>query len=162
MSIRIATIDDLSHIVAIYNETISDRIATADTETIAVQSRHAWFEQHKHNRPLWVIEINHQIAGWLSLQDFYGRPAYNATAEVSIYVGKSFRGKGIGRKLLSHLLQSCPQHKVENLVAFVFAHNKPSINLFIQHGFKQWGLLPQVAKLDDQKKDLMILGLRIT
>ena len=48
---------DLARIVAIYNEAIPGRMATADTEPVAVSSRLSWFREHTPGRrPLWVVE----------------------------------------------------------------------------------------------------------
>ena len=47
------------------------------------------------------------------------------------------------------------------MLAFVFAHNAPSVALFERAGFVRWGLLPQVAELDGVERDLAILGRRL-
>eukprot|EP01031_Cornospumella_fuschlensis_P001222 gene1222-1523_t len=100
---RIATLTDLPTIVAIYNSTIASREVTADTEPVSVESRLAWFHEHTpERRPLWVIEraddssASPAVLGWISYSNFYGRPAYSGTAEVSIYIDEAARGIGIG------------------------------------------------------------------
>jgi len=76
---RLARFDDLPAIVAIYNSTVASRMVTADTEPVSVASRHAWFAEHTpEKRPLWVLESNAGILGWLSYSNFYGRPACDA------------------------------------------------------------------------------------
>jgi phosphinothricin acetyltransferase len=65
MSIRhgIATRGDLPQIVDIYNSTIPSRLVTADTETVSVESRVRWFEEHTpDSRPLWVVEDAGRVA----------------------------------------------------------------------------------------------------
>ena len=57
MIIRDATLADLPAIVAIYNATIPDRMSTADTAPVTVESRVPWFRGHTpEHRPLWVVE----------------------------------------------------------------------------------------------------------
>jgi len=158
--IRDAVLEDLPSIVEIYNSTIASRLVTADMEPVSIASRVAWFHAHSPDRhPLWVLEKDKDIYGWLSLSTFYGRPAYQATAEVSLYVAPSHRRQGVGQQLLGHTLTSSPKLGIETLLGFIFAHNQPSLNLFKQFGFQSWGYLPQVAKLDEVKRDLVILGL---
>ena len=54
---RLAHFDDLPEVVAIYNSTVASRQVTADTEPVTVESRQAWFAEHKPDkRPLWVFE----------------------------------------------------------------------------------------------------------
>jgi L-amino acid N-acyltransferase YncA len=153
---------DLPRIVVIYNEAIPGRRATADTEPVGVDSRVGWFREHTpERRPLWVAERSGVIVGWLSFQSFYGRPAYAATAEVSVYVSGSVQRGGIGRALLTRAIDNAPSLGLASLVAFVFGHNEPSLALFERHGFDRWGHLPRVARLDGVERDLLILGRRV-
>jgi len=160
---RIAQSSDLSRIVEIYNTTVASRMVTADTEPVTVESRQQWFEAHDpSNRPLWVIEdIDHEIVGWVSFQSFYGRPAYQATVEISIYLDEQQRGKGLGKQALQFCLDEAPKYGINTLLGFIFAHNEPSLKLFRSFGFEDWALFPNVALLDGQERSLSILGKRI-
>ncbi len=160
--VRDAALNDLPVIVDIYNSTIPSRLVTADIEPVTVESRLGWFHEHSPDRrPLWVIECDGLITGWVSFQSFYGRPAYEATAEVSIYFHQNFRGKGMGKFMLEKVMDSCPELKIKNLLAFIFGHNEPSLRLFYRHGFEKWGHLPNVAELDGIERDLLILGKKV-
>jgi phosphinothricin acetyltransferase len=159
---RDATEKDLPAIVEIYNSTIPGRMATADLEPVTVESRLPWLRAHDPaRRPLWVEERGGRVVGWISLQDFYGRPAYAATAEVSVYVDARERGRGHGARLLAAIAQRAPGFGVSTLLGFIFAHNAPSLALFERAGFARWGLLPRVAVLDGVPRDLAIVGRRI-
>ncbi|MDQ0492957.1 phosphinothricin acetyltransferase [Paenibacillus brasilensis] len=161
-SIEFARREDLHDIVDIYNSTIAGRMVTADLEPVTVESRIPWFEAHQENhRPLWVLRQKGVIAGWAGLQSFYGRPAYNGTTEISIYVHEDFRGTGTGSRLVQHMLEECPRLGVTTLLGFVFGHNEPSIALLRKFGFEQWGFYPRVAILDNIERDLAILGRRV-
>ena len=163
ITFKYATLEDLPMIVDIYNSTIPGRMVTADTEPVSVEDRLNWFHEHNaEKRPLWVVEYENKICGWVSLQSFYGRPAYNATAEVSIYLHEHFRGKGLGKKILSKVIEECPKFEIETLLGFIFGHNEPSLRLFSNFGFENWAHLPEVAKLDGIKRDLVILGKKIS
>jgi len=157
-----ASPDDLPAIVAIYNSTVPLRSVTADTEPVSVESRRAWFDAHSPDkRPLWVMRLGGEVAAWLSFQSFYGRPAYHATAEISIYIAEAFRARGAGSVLLAKAIAECPRIGVRTLVAFVFGHNEPSLALLRKFGFGEWGRLPNVAELDGMERDLVIMGLRV-
>lgn len=162
MRIRNATIEDLPAIVAIYNSTVPSRMVTADTEPVSVASREKWFHEHSpERRPLWVAEEQGQVLGWISLSSFYGRPAYNGTCEVSLYLAPDQRRKGLGTKLLQHCIDFAPAVGVLTLLGFIFGHNEPSLELFKKFGFERWGHFPRVAVLDGVERDLVILGLRL-
>lgn len=163
ITFRDASIEDLPTIVAIYNSTVPGRMVTADTEPVSVEDRLDWLKQHNaHKRPLWVVEQDGEICGWVSFQSFYGRPAYDATAELSIYFREEMRGKGIGSMALQKAIDACPRLKIETLLGFIFKHNEPSIKLFHRFGFEKWADFPEVAELDGVKRDLVILGKKIS
>ncbi|PMB52151.1 N-acetyltransferase [Fischerella thermalis CCMEE 5201] len=162
MIIRHATEADLPKVVAIYNAAVPGRMATADLEPVSVESRRTWFSARSSSKnPLWVIEVEGVVAGWLSLQTFYGRPAYHATAEVSIYIAPKYYRHGLGKQLLSQAINQSPNLGIKNLLGFIFAHNHPSLQLFNKFGFQNWGYLPKVAELDGVERDLVIMGRHI-
>ena len=111
--------------------------------------------------PIFVCEEAGRIIGWTSLSAFYGRPAYQKTAEVSTYVTTRCHRSGVATALREHLLAACARCGIKTLLAFVFAHNLPSIRFNERFGFAKWGQLPRVAELDGIEKDLAIMGKRL-
>ncbi len=160
---RDATPNDLEKIVEIYNSIVPSRMVTADTEPVTVLSKQKWFEEHSPDkRPLWVIEDSgHQTIGWVSFQSFYGRPAYDATVEISIYLETEQRRKGFGKIILGYCIQNVDRFGIKTLLGFIFTHNEPSLKLFRSFGFEDWGTLPNIAILDGQERGLKILGKRV-
>lgn len=162
MKIRDATEADLPSIVEIYNSTVPSRRVTADPEPVPVESRRDWLLDHAPNRrPLWVAEVDGEVVGWLSFEPFRKRPAYRATAEVSVYVAERYRRRGIARRLLAEAIRRSPQLGIKTLIGGIFAHNYPSIELFEGFGFARWAHYPGVAELDGVERDLIVLGLRL-
>ena len=163
MRIRDAVETDLPAIVEIYNATVPTRMVTAELEPVSVESRVPWFCEHAPNTyPLWVAEVDDQIAGWLSFKEFIPRSAYRGTSQVSVYVDERFRRRGIARRLLEESIERSPALGLNALVGLIFAHNEPSLKLFARLGFQRWGLLPRVARLDGVERDLTIVGRHLT
>ena len=161
MQYRNATLNDLPTIVDIYNSTIASRLVTADTEPVSVESRLDWFNAHNaETRPLWMVEENAETIGWVSFNNFYGRPAYNNTAEISIYLHPTARGKGYGKKILQYCIQQATSLHIHTLLGIIFAHNIPSLTLFANEGFTQWGHLPEIAIMDGNHYSVVIMGLK--
>jgi L-amino acid N-acyltransferase YncA len=163
LNFRDAQLNDLPGIVAIYNATIPGRMVTADLEPVSVKSRLNWFHEHSPDkRPLWVIENEqYEMVGWVSFQDFYGRIAYDATAEISIYIDQAYQGRGIGKQALQYSIDQCERLHIKTLLGFVFAHNMPSLKLFYQMQFEDWATLPKIANLDGIERSLKIVGRRV-
>ncbi len=159
---RDAVDSDLSRIVEIYNAAVPTRLATADTEEVSVESKREWFESHvPGKRPILVHEEGGQVIGWLSFEPFYGRPAYDQTAEVSIYIDPAHCSKGLGAKLLGQAMNLTAELDIETLVAYIFSHNQQSLRLFEKYGFEEWGKLPDIAVMDGNRYSLSILGKHI-
>lgn len=150
---------DLPTIVDIYNQSISSRLATADLIPVTVASKEDWFTQFTPDHyPIWLIQVDGQTAGWVSLEAFYGRPAYSKTAEISIYIDSRFHHQGLGQQALDYVFPQLQTLGLNTIVAFIFHHNQASQGLFLKNGFTRWGHLPQVADMDGQLRDLDILG----
>jgi phosphinothricin acetyltransferase len=161
MKIRDAVESDLPAIIKIYNAAVATRVATAQLEQVTLDERRNWLKEHSPDRhPFWVLEIDRNIAGWLTLKPFLPRCAYRGTAEVSVYVDEKFRRRGVGRTLLGESIARAASLQIGAMIGLIFAHNEPSLRLFEQLGFEKWGLLPRVAQLDDVERDLTIMGRR--
>jgi L-amino acid N-acyltransferase YncA len=76
-------------------------------------------------------------------------------------VAPKYQSCGIGRLLLSRAISQSHALGFKILIAFIFGHNLPSLQLFEGLGFERWGYLPAVAELDGVERDVVIAGLRI-
>jgi phosphinothricin acetyltransferase len=159
MKLRAAAESDLPAIVEIYNSAIATRVATAQLEPVTVGERLPWFRDHSAEaHPIWVLELDEQVAGWLSFSAFIPRCAYHATSELSVYVHESFWRRGVGAHLLGAAIEGAPSLGVKTLLGLIFGHNEASLRLFEKFGFERWGCLPRVANLDGVERDLVIVG----
>ena len=151
-TIRTATLDDLPAIVAIYNEAVADRFATADLEPATVQDRVGWLAAHdERTHPVYVAEEEGAIAGWCSLSAYRGgRAAVRRTAEISYYVARAARRRGIGLALVGHAVREAPALGLHVLFAIILERNAASIRLMERCGFARWGRLPDVAEIDGE------------
>jgi len=170
---------DLPRIVEIYNESIPGGWSTADTRPVTVEARRSWFaERDPNRRPIWVAEADDPagsagpaekgfaetsaIVGWVSLTSFYrGRPAYDATAEISVYVANAWRRRGIGKLLKQAMIARCPALGVTTLVSMHFDHNPATERINQELGFVRAGHLEEIAVVQGQKRGLVLSLLRI-
>jgi len=163
LTVRDATDADLPAVVAIYNQSIPGGWSTADTAPVAVADRVDWFGKFDpKRRPLWVAELGGEVVAWVGLTSFYaGRPAYDATAEISLYVGTAYHGRGIGRHLKERMIAACPGLGVTTLLSLHFDHNAATQKLNDALGFVAMGHLTEIAVVQGVKRGLLISALRI-
>jgi len=152
VTIRTAIINDLSSIVAIYNEAVEQRFATADLEPVTVEQRSAWFHEHDPaSLPIYVAEEKGAVVGWCSLSAYRpGRGALRRTAEISYYVRAATRGRGVGTALVQHAIAQAPQLGKHVLFGILLEKNAASIGLLKKCGFELWGRLPDAALIDGE------------
>src|SRR5262245_5826189 len=109
--IRDATEADVPAIVDSYNQSIPAGGSTADTQPITVADRVEWFRGFDPaGRPIWIDEVGRRVGATAYLSSVYGgRPAYDATAEVSVYVATAYHRRGIGRRFKEWVIGQCPR-----------------------------------------------------
>ncbi len=99
----------------------------------------------KHRLPHLVAEIDGRVAGYVYAVPFRKRPAYRFTVKHSIYVHPGFQHMGIGRALLSGLIDACAEAGYRQLVGYIDSGNAQSLKLHGALGFVQVGMLSAVA-----------------
>jgi len=164
LRIRDATEADLPAIVDIYNQSIPAGWSTADTKPITVADRVEWFRKFDPvKRPIWVVEVDGLVVAVAYLSSFYaGRPAYDATAEVSVYIATAHQRRGIGRRLKQWVIEQCPRLGVTTLLSMHFDHNEATRRINESLGFQQMGHLTEIAVVQGHRRGLVISALRIS
>src|SRR5215813_5567014 len=105
IEIRPAAAADGEVIARIYNQGIEDRLATLETELRTADERRQWLAARGARHPVIVAEsAPGAVVGWASLNAFNPRRAYDHVADLSVYVERTWRGRGVGRLLLERLL----------------------------------------------------------
>jgi phosphinothricin acetyltransferase len=162
-NIRHATEADLPAIVEIYNQSVPGGWSTADTRPIAVADRVEWFRKFDPDRrPIWVAEADGSVVAVTYLSSFHGgRPAYDATAEVSVYVATAYQRRGLGRRLKRWVIGQCPRLGVTTLLSMHFDHNPATPRVNASLGFERMGHLTEIAVVQGRKRGLVIWALRI-
>ena len=163
MNIRPATSKDYNDIIKIYNQAVDEKFATADTEYVTLESRKVWFAQHSPDTyPIYVAELNEEIIGWCSLSPHRpGRKALRSVAEISYYIHKDHRRKGVANNLIIHTIDSAKALGFRNLIAILLDLNKASIYILEKFGFEKWGHLPGIVQIDDITCGQYIYGKKI-
>jgi phosphinothricin acetyltransferase len=137
---------------AIYLEGIATGQATFETEAPAWDR---WDAEH-HPFARLVARLDGRVVGWAALSPVSRRGCYAGVAEISVYVAEVFRGRGIGRRLLSALISESERHGIWTLQGATFPENEASLRLQRSCGFRQIGRRERVAQLYGVWRDTVL------
>lgn len=155
--IRRAKIEDLHEMLDIYNYEVVNGVATFDEVPVTYEQRKEWFNVHKGKYILLVEEQDGKIAGYASVSKLFPKPADDISGEVSVYVGKDFRGQGIGKALLKELLvQTEKEGNFVSLFSLITGTNEASIHLHEKLGFTYAGVLKESGMKFGKHLDVVI------
>jgi len=157
IAVRHATLDDAAAICTIYNQGIADRVATLETDLRDMDERRRWLSARGTRYPVVVAETAGQVVAWASLNSFNPRQCYDNVADISVYVERGWRGKGVGRIMLARLIELGRQLGFHKLVLACFPTNKAGVALYERMGFTQVGIYREQGLLDGKWVDVLIM-----
>ncbi|NYE09697.1 phosphinothricin acetyltransferase [Bacillus niacini] len=155
--IRESNESDIYCIKEIYNQGIEDHIATLETEIKDDSYIKEWYEKHKGRFKVIVAEQEGKIVGWASLNQYNNRCAYDGVADLSVYISREFRGKGIGKQLLVALESIARENRFHKIVLFTFPFNQLGQGLYKKMGFREVGVFKNQGILDGEFVDVMAM-----
>ena len=148
MTIRTARAGDLPQLLAIYNDEVEHGTATLDLTPRTPEERRVWLEAHnKGNHPLIVAEDGDgHIMGYASLSPYREKEAYRTTVELSVYVARADRRKGVASAMMEALLDMARRDPDTHLVVSVITSgNAASQALHRRFGFTWSGTVPEAG-----------------
>lgn len=148
VTIRAAVPDDAARLAEIWNREVLETLATTDTEPRDAPAQRAWLAQHSALYPVVVAVASDrrvEIAGYAALTPYRPKPAFRHTVEDSIYVDRAWRGRGVGRQLLAHLLDAAGAAGHRSVLARITTANAASRRLHEALGFRLVGIEEEVA-----------------
>lgn len=157
VTVRRARPADAPAIAVIYNQGISERVATFEIEPKAAKELERRLVDHGERFPTVVAELGGQIVAWAGTSSYSSRPCYAGIAEFSVYVEQAHRGVGIGQSTLTALLQACAEAGIWKVVSRIFPENYSSLNLCRRLGFREVGIYRRHARLDGAWRDVVIV-----
>jgi L-amino acid N-acyltransferase len=128
-------------ILGILNEAIEHSTALYDYKPRPLAAMDGWFDvKEKHNYPvIGAVDHSGRLLGFASFGSFRSWPAYKYTVEHSVYVDKECRGKGVGKLLLTAIVDRARQQEYHNMIGGIDADNAVSIALHKRCGFEFCG-----------------------
>lgn len=160
--IRDAAESDLAAIFAIYNDEVERGISTFDTEPLSRDRDGDWLSARPDRYPV-LVAADHadRIVGWGSLSPWSRKRGYDRSAEVSVYVQADRRGRGVGKRLLSALIDRARTAAVAVLLARIADENPASIALHRSLGFEPIGVQHRAGEKFGRILDVALMDLHL-
>ncbi len=155
--VRLAHPGDAEAIRTIYNVEVTGSTSTLDMVERTPTDQERWMTEHQGAYPAVVAEIETVVAGFGSLTRYRDRPGYSATVEDSVYVDARFRGRGVGRVLLSELVRLADDHGFHSVLARIGGGGEPSIRLHAACGFSVVGVEKEVGRKHGHWIDVTVM-----
>jgi len=159
--IQTATEAHLPAITEIYNQAILTTTATFDTEEKTLENRLDWLQNRNSNFPILVLLKDEKVVGYIALNKWSERKAYDITAEISLYILENERGNGYGKMLLNEMIQVAKKTELTSLLARITTENKQSIFMHTQVGFVVVGIMQKVGEKFGKKLDVTMLQMML-
>ena len=144
-NIRLATPDDARQMLDIYGPVVLNAAISFETEPPTEEAFRRRISDTLQCLPWLVCESDNCIAGYAYATPFRSRAGYRWSVEVSVYVHREFRGRGVATALYTSLLESLRILGYFNAYAGISLPNPASVNLHEGMGFKPAGTFPSVG-----------------
>ncbi|MEM9515290.1 MAG: N-acetyltransferase family protein [Actinomycetota bacterium] len=159
--LRPATVDDAPAIRAIYNVEVERYTSTFDLVPRSLDAQRQWLADRSGVFAAVVAELDGAVVGFGSLSPYKERAAYRPTVEDSVYVDREQARRGIGRALLTHIVDDARQHGFHSVMARIEATTVPSIKLHEACGFGIVGTERQVGRKFGKWLDVVSMQLML-
>lgn len=146
--IREVLAEDLPSVRAIYNHYVANSTVTFDEEPMTLrQLRSKFAHMTKLGFPfIGAFSPGGELLGYAYVYPWKEKAAYRFTVENSIYLGPAATGKGLGRALMTELIERSKAAGIKEIVAVIADKGaEGSIRLHEQFGFKEIGRMGRVG-----------------
>ena len=155
MIIRPVQLDDAAAIRAIYQPYVTETAITFEVDVPTVLEFERRITKTLAQYPYLVAEEDGKVLGYAYASTYYARTAYDWTVELSIYISKEARGKGIGSALYDALEEELKARGFLRFLACIAVPNEASIAMHKKRGYVQVAHFPKVGYKFDRWHDIV-------
>jgi L-amino acid N-acyltransferase YncA len=130
---------DFPFVEEVYNHYVKHSTSTFHTEPLTINELMDIIYVNHPRYKSYLIKYEGIEAGYCYLSPFKKRPAYDRSAEVTIYLKKEFIHRGIGQNSLGYLESVARKAGFKNLIATVAEDNVASTKLFNKLSYTKCG-----------------------
>jgi phosphinothricin acetyltransferase len=157
-TLRAARLDDLPTIAAIHDAAIQHTIAIFRADPLSASERDAWNAAHTAPHRLRVCIEGDRVCGFAGLRPYdESLPGYDGTEWLSVYVAEGDRGRGIGRALMTDLIEAARAAGLHHVLSRIALPNEASVGLHHAFGFREVGVMRGIGRKFGRVVDVLHL-----
>jgi len=157
ISIRHAEERDAEAIRSIYNYEVEHETATFDLVPRSLEDQLEWQRARTGAFCVYVAELDGEVVGFGALSPYKERAAYRTSVEDSVYIRRDLGRQGIGRAMLSHLLEAAENGGFHAVMARITTLSEGSIALHEALGFQLVGIERQIGRKFNKWLDVALM-----
>ena len=159
MRIRPATREDAPALQAIYGHHVANGIGSFEETAPSVEDMaERWAAITARGLPYLVAELAGVVAGLAYAGPYRLRSAYRFSVEDSVYVAPGFQSRGVGKAVLTAVIDACEAKGLRRMLAFIGdSANAGSIGVHRSCGFRQVGVLEKVGFKAGRWLDVVVM-----
>lgn len=162
MIIRVATTGDAEAIRSIYNVEVETSTVTFDLVARTLAEQRRWIVDRSGAHAAIVAQLDDKVVGFGSLSPYKERAAYATSVEDSVYVHRDHQSAGVGRALLTELVDSAAAHGFHAVMARIVSGHEASIGLHSSLGFEIVGNEREVGRKFGTWLDVTVMELIVS
>ena len=157
VAVRVAVAEDAEAIRRIYNVYVETSTVTFDLVPRTLVDQRAWLAERTGAHTALVAVVHGEVVGFGSLSPYRSRPAYSTSVEDSVYVDVEHHGRGVGKALLTALVEAADRSGFHAVFARIVGGHDASIRLHHGLGFELVGTEREVGRKFGRWLDVVVM-----
>lgn len=158
ITLRLATSADAAEIAEIYNREVLGTTSTFDLVPRSIEAQREWLAARSGAfAAIVAVDASRRVVGFAALSPYKDRAAYTTTVEDSVYVHRDVNGRGIGKLLLTRLIEIARESGFHAVIARIEATGTASRALHASCGFELVGIERQVGRKFNRWLDVAVM-----
>jgi phosphinothricin acetyltransferase len=140
--------DHRSSVIDIFNFYIENDFSAYPEEKLKYDYYDNFLSISK-NYPAFAIKVNDKVVGFCFINSYNPLSSFKETAQITYFIDKDFKGKGIGKMALNRLEVEAKKYGIKNILANIASVNEESLAFHSKNGFVKCGEFENIIKKKD-------------
>ncbi len=159
MNVEIAQLvkDNQKEIIDIFNYYVENSFAAYPEQKLPYECFYHFLEMCEGYPAITAKDEQGNILGFGMLRAYNPFPTFSQTAEITYFIKPGYTGRGIGKRILDHLVAKAKEKGMTSIIASISSLNACSINFHKKNGFVECGRLRGIGNKRGKTFDVIYM-----